>query len=178
MRFRTSIAVLSAAAIVLTIAPATSALTIYQLRGRPGKTIMAAIEGMAATDASPQVINPSYKKGGIYRSPASRAIQTICVRFRVWSSDPAVESWHVFSTWPTQCGRVKRGNRFRPRARGRQVEAVKRYRVTAQITWRTGKRLLGSEVLDYDKEGDYYCASTRCSIEQTSDGRAFLYFLA
>ena len=179
MRFRTFTAVLIAGvAIALTIAPATSALSILQRHGRPGRTIMAAIQGLAPSDAAPQVINPLFAKGGIYRSPASRAAQRICIRFRVWSSNSTVTTWHVVSTWPKDCAWARRGHRIRPRAHSGQFEGLNRYRVTALITWRTRTRLLASEVLDYDKVGDYYCASNRCSIQQASDGRAFLYFIA
>jgi len=180
MRFRTFTgALIAGVAIALAVAPATTALTIYQLHGRPGRTIMAAIEGVASSGAAPQITVPLYAKGGIYRSSASRAAQRICVRFRVWvSSDSTAATWHVASTWPMRCAWTKRGHRFRPRTQSGQVEAPNQFRVTAQITWRTRKRLLGSEVLDYDNPADYYCASTRCSIQQASDGRAFLYLVA
>lgn len=179
MRFRAFTAVLMAGvAIALTIAPATSALTIRQSNGRPGKVVMAAIQGVAANDVAPQIVNPLLKTGGIYRSPASRVAQKICIRFRIWSSDPTATTWKVVSTWRSDCAWAKRGRRMRPRAHSAQVEALKRYRVTAVITWRTRKRLLASEVLDYDKTGDYYCGTNRCSIDQTDNGRAFLYFLS
>jgi len=179
MRFRTLTAVLIAGvAIALTIAPATSALTIRQSNGRPGRVVMATIQGLAPLDTAPQVVNPFSANGGVYRSPASRAAQKICIRFRIWSSDPTATTWKIVSTWRSDCAWAKRGRRMRPRAHSAQVEALKRYRVTAVITWRTRKRLLASEVLDYDKTGDYYCGSNRCSIDQTGDGRAFLYFLS
>ena len=178
MRFRTLTAVLIAGvAIALTIAPATSAYSIHQRHGRPGRTVMAAIQGLAPLDTAPQVVNPFFAKGGVYRSPASRAAQKICIRFRIWSYNSTVATWNVVSTWPTDCAWARRGRRIVPHAHSQQFEALKGYRVTALITWRTRRVSLASEVLDYDRTGDYYCGSNRCSVEQAGDGRAFLYFL-
>ena len=138
---------------------------------------MAAIQGLAPLDTAPQVVNPFVARGGVYRSPASRAAQRICIRFRIWSYDSTVATWNVVSTWPTDCAWARRGRRIRPHAHSQQFEALKGYRVTALITWRTRTRFLASEVLDYDQTGDYYCRSNRCSVQQAGDGRAFLYFI-
>jgi hypothetical protein len=168
------------AAIALVLASSVNAYTIAQRSGRPGKVTAQKLVGYNYFGDVPYVAWPG---GKVYRSPAApKRLQVICVRYVILDWNYSYGNWFVSDMAPRgrhHCFDVSKGRHLNmPSIQRSNVTVFSRPRSVWRISWWANApyyRKIGSEVIDFRNEGDYWCATGGCDVHY--DGPADRYYL-
>jgi hypothetical protein len=174
-------AVVVGTAAFLSVVATASAYQVTRSAGRPGVVNAKAILGYAYTLQAPSV---SWPGGKIYRSPAApNRLQIICARYVLYDWNYTWGAWQTFATAPAgrqTCVSV---------ARGAHVNMASithaggwdsgRYRGVWGIRWYANRptyRMIASETLDFEDQGDYVCETGGCQILYMLDQDRYVLF--